>query len=385
MFEIAWISILLPSLWFLGIHIAKVLNINFKLASILYIWHTMFSVIYYRLTLVKISDASTYYDVGLNPDWEIGVGTDFINFISGILVSGLGMGILSTFIVLGFVGYLGLLILAHLFTIHIPTKYDIKISKAWIYIALFFPSLSFWSSYLGKDSIALFAVCLSLLAAANITKRYLIFAIAILLMMLVRPHVAAIMLVSVSMALLMSAQINILSRFALVSILGSACVIMIPFAIDYIGLSEGDITPDEYIMRMQSYGVDDSSGGLDLMSMPWPTRLFSYMFRPIFIDARNIEQLAASFENIVLFGLILFALFRLVSLIIKSESILVRYSYIYSCVMVIVLGNTAYNLGIAFRQKTMILPAIFILLLFVYGQSTYSRRQKATFNMKSDF
>lgn len=368
MTDILWLAFLIPILWLVGLRVANVLRIQNGLASALYIWHTIFCFIYFSLTLNKISDATTYYEAGLNPTWELGHGTDFINYISGILVSGFGMGIFTTFIIFGFFGYLALLVLAHLFLIHIPKYYEIKISKSFIYTALFLPSLSFWSSYLGKDSIALLAVCLSLLASANITKRYFLFAVAIVLMLLVRPHVAAIMVFSLGITLLVASRLNILTRAALIFIMGLAGAIMIPFAIDYIGLSEGGVTTDEYILRMQAYGVDDSTGGLDLTSMSWPFRLFSYMFRPMFIDAKNIEQFAASFENILLFSLIIFSAFKLVKIVFKSESILIRYSVIYAGLMLVVLGNTAYNLGIAFRQKTMILPAIFILLIFAYGE-----------------
>ena len=365
-FDLLWLPVLLIMFWILGTIIAKSLGLPEKLASGLYWWHTLFSIIYYWIHLIKGGDAIAYFNAGRYPDWNFNVGTEFVRYISGILVSILGMGFFTTFIVFGFLGYLGLLLFAYVLLFHLPDNGVTDRNRKWVYIILFLPSLSFWSSALGKDSVALFACCLGIFAAADIAGRKGTFMIAVFIMYAVRPHVAVCMLVGIIAAMMMSSNINLFVRIFVLSVMGGAIVLLLPYVIHYVGL-EAKFTGGEVADRvsmMHGFAYSGGSGGLDISTMSWPMRLFSYLFRPLFLDARNGEQLVTSFENMLL--LFLFIRFSrvLVKVLFFKNILLLRYAFIYSVMALVILGNTNYNLGIAVRQKTMFLPALFVLLVY---------------------
>ena len=93
--------------------------------------------------------------------------------------------------------------------------------------------------------------------------------------------------------------------------------------------------------------------------------MFAYLFRPLFIDAHSVLQLLASFENLFLLILIFKWLSSIKFKIRKWYKILKepdKILFVYLIVGWIVLAASMYNLGLASRQKYMLLPVLFILI-----------------------
>jgi hypothetical protein len=101
--------------------------------------------------------------------------------------------------------------------------------------------------------------------------------------------------------------------------------------------------------------------------------MFAYLFRPLFFDARNALALIVSVENLLM--LVLFIVFFLpsASSMFKDSSFTMRYNVIFCLSTLILLSLTTNNLGIAIRQKTMILPS-FLLLLALSASFFYAYR-----------
>ncbi len=68
-------------------------------------------------------------------------------------------------------------------------------------IIIFLPSVSFWSSAIGKDSVSFMAMSLALWASLQLNQRMRLMIFAILIMFIVRPHMAGIMIIALSFAL----------------------------------------------------------------------------------------------------------------------------------------------------------------------------------------
>ena len=67
-----------------------------------------------------------------------------------------------------------------------------------VLVSLLIPSLSFWTSGIGKDSLAFLAVGIFLWSVQAFSRRQIATASAVLIMLPVRPHVAALMVLSVA-------------------------------------------------------------------------------------------------------------------------------------------------------------------------------------------
>lgn len=363
-FDIIWLPVLVPVFWALGIRIARNLKLSTRLASALYWWHTLFSLLYYLLSLVKIADTRAYFAAGQSPDWVFAVGTEFVNFLAGILVSVMGMGALSTFIVFGFLGYIAMLLFAHLLIVYLPEEYGVDLDERVLYVVLFLPSLSYWGSALGKDPLAFFACCLALFAAVDLSGRRMLMLLAVLVMYMVRPHAAICMLIALAAAMLCSSDVSRTSRTSVSLMVGLAVLLLWPFVNQYVGFDQAGGDIGEYIAWRQGIRYKDAVAEVSLTEMSLPMRLFTYMFRPLFIDASGALMLLGSFENVLLLILFIRYFRKFFQIVVWGSQLFFRYAVFYSLLMWVMLGNVTTNLGAAYRQKTMILPALLVLLVF---------------------
>ncbi|WP_206361596.1 hypothetical protein, partial [Vibrio sp. F13] len=174
-------------------------------------------------------DAVNYYYWGAEPLASFRPGTVAINYITSILHQ-LDLSILGMFLVFNFFGSIGLLfVYASLNTI---TGNSSLFLRRLVLVFLFLPSVSFWSSSLGKDAISFLAMGIALFSSLNFHKRILLMFIALVLMLLVRPHMAGIMIIAVVISTVLSRDISLIPRFVLGSIGLVTALIMIPFALE---------------------------------------------------------------------------------------------------------------------------------------------------------
>lgn len=336
----------------------------------IFLWHTLFSIVYYLYTLSNAADAKLYYTHSIaGYRNEFYPGSPFVNLFSSLFSQGLDASYLNTTLQYNLVGTLGLIF----FYLSIK-KYLHIFSWHWILI-LFIPSMSFWSAGLGKDAISFLATCLFLYAVTNEKKSFLSIAIAFFLMFMVRPHIAALILVSYIIYFIIQARVNIVLKAILLPIIALGVFSSIGFVQSYAGLEDSSLTGvSDYIDERQGYNQGGGSS-LDISSMSYPMQMFTYIFRPLPFEAHSIVALVASIENTIL-------LFSFVYILLKSkfnyrpffkDKNLWLFMYVFlTCT---ILALTTSNLGIAARQKWMFMPVLIYLLVFSFYQyRTHSKR-----------
>lgn len=349
------------------IKLSPYFNLKTKRGLLIYIWHTLFCFAYFFYVQAFGGDAFAYYEKALVRDFDFALGTTAIVAFTKLLTYGLGFGILSCFLVFNIFGAIGLL--AFDGALKQATKYKSSFLKRLATIIIFLPSVSFWSSAIGKDAISFLAMGLALWAALNFNKRLLLMLLAILLMLLVRPHMAGMMVIALSVSIAFDKKTSVIKRFILsvVAIVGVA--IMVPFALDYAGVSDASSSEGliDYVEKRQSYNMD-GGGGVDISSMSLPMQLFTYMFRPIIFEARSITSLAAAIDNLILLYLFIVGIYAL--LIKKSRKFTEnrKFMWVYVILAWVVLAMTTANLGIAVRQKWMFAPMLIFLLISLTGK-----------------
>lgn len=359
------------AVFFLGCGVSFVVGRKFGInpvnSLILYIWHTLFSLFYCWYVLNAGGDAVTYFKEGQSWSGEFGVGTAAIRAISGILVSGMGLSILGAFLFFNIFGQIGLL--AFWGSLKQATIYKGWRVRLLATLVVFLPSISFWSSALGKDAIAFMATGLALWSSLNLSKRNALMTIAVLLMFLVRPHMAGIMVIAITIATLMDGNAS-LTRRALVGFTAAATTAaLIPFALRYAGLM--DVLDVQAIMGyidMRQEHNTDGGGGVDIAAMSLPMQMFTYLFRPMFFEVRNVFSLAAAIDNFILLTLFFWGgigLLRRRKACLGENRI---FMWTYSLGAWLVLAVTTANLGIALRQKWMFAPMLIFLLISIVGR-----------------
>lgn len=346
----------------ISILIARKFGAADKRSVILYLWHTLFTFAYYIYTLKFGADATVYYEQGLIGNYIFQPGTYFVRFIVMILTNYFYLNMIGCFLFFNILGALGLIILDSI--IHRVVVNQKRALKIIATLVIFLPSISFWSSGIGKDPISFLSVALALWSSLNLKNRLFAMSLSIIMMFFVRPHIAGILIIALAVSLLFDKKTNALVKILLASITIGISSLLIPYALNYAGI-QGSNTPEdiaEYIQgREDVYQNTDS--GVTLSEMSFPMKLFTYMFRPIIFEARSVTQLFSALDNILLLYLFIVGGYK----IIKTKNLNSlenrKFMWAYAIIAWIILALTTGNLGIAVRQKIMVLP--FFLYLFI--------------------
>lgn len=363
------------------IYTASRMYVSAVRGTILFVWHTLFAIFYAAFTLTEVADATMYFQEGIYGSRSLTPGTDFVIAFTSFLQEILGQSYLPVALACSMFGAIGLVIFDG--CLQAVARNGGRLERLFASAFVFLPSLSFWSAGLGKDAIAFFAAALFSLAMFNIRRRYLVIALSVVIMGLVRPHFAAIMIVAVAGAALIERDIRPTVRITVVLVSLVLGAVAGPFVLNYVGL-RGNINAEaiqEYMEERQGYNLEGGSS-VDIASMNPILRVPAVMLRPTLLEARSLFLLVTGFENAVL--TILFA-WSAVLLATRRASIQVRYwrfGLLYSLMGIAVLSQTVANLGIANRQKWMaFLPLLIICMSVVAVQRAYRGAMRRAPNM----
>lgn len=372
MFESSWSIISAFIVFLLGFVIiarmSRYFGLKKKRGFLLYFWHTLFCFAYFYYVSTFGGDALAYYSKALSDGFEFRVGTTAVVLFTKILVQGLGFGVITCFLFFNILGSIGLL--AFDGALKQATQYKSKFFKRLATIIVFLPSVSFWSAAIGKDAISFMAMGLALWAAMKLNKRILLMIVAIVTMLIVRPHMAGMMIIALAMSVMFDKKSSPLKRISLgiLAIAGTAA--MVPFALQYAGVSDPSSSKAlmDYVENRQSYNME-GGGGVDIANMSLPMQLFTYMFRPLIFEARSITALAAAIDNLILLYLFIVGFYALIKKKRREFTENRKFMWVYVILAWIVLAMTTANLGIAIRQKWMFAPILIFLLISLVGKN----------------
>lgn len=367
-----WHVISAIMVFFVGLVVAmmqrRVFRVPVSYAVGLYLWHTVFCAYYFYYSLSNVADAQTYYLYSLNIGAPFALGTVSIYYLVAIFSDLMGMSYLGVFLVFNIFGYVGMVALASV--MRSLLRDSSQLIRTVGTAALLLPSLSFWSSAPGKDSLAFMAVGLMCWAAPRLQHRYPAALIATAVFLAVRPHMAAILIASLAATVIFADNVLPRVKAVLIALAAPAAVAAVIFGAQYVGFREqGNLSGlASYVETRQGYNLEGGSS-VDIASMNVPFRMFTYLFRPLFFDTNSILGIVVSVENLILLLLSVIAISRMSvqrSLLSMFES---RFYLLYIIVSWALLANTTANLGIAIRQKWMFLPMLLLIIVSYLGRS----------------
>lgn len=233
-------------------------------------------------------------------------------------------------------------------------------------ILFLLPGLHFWTSNIGKDSFALAGLALFLFGAADFKKRIWQAVAGLILVAMVRPHIAVILAAAVALAQLeFSFRLNRIFTLALFS--GAGLTVAYFTFQAFFGINVLDIGElGKFFTERDAMFSSMTTADVTYYSNPF-RRIAQFLFQPLFFDARDGFALAASMENAILIAVMMTItadIFQRYSL----RSAEGRLYFFFLITMMLVLGLTSYNVGLALRQKVMLYPA-FILSIALLGSS----------------
>ena len=334
-------------------------------ALAMYIWHTIFCFVYVGYAKSNSADANRYFNSN-NLDFDsFRLGTVAVEQFTSVLkvIDISYLGCFLVFNIIGTIGYMA--VSASLFD---ATKFANKHARLLALFFIFLPSLSFWSSAIGKDAISFLSVGLALWSSLNFKSRKLLMFVSVLLMMVVRPHMAGLMIIALAMSLIFDKNIGKLTKSLLTTFTLLVAFLFIPYVLQYANISAGDGIQgvSDYITLRESHNTQGGSS-VNIAGMSLPMKMFTYVFRPLPFEAHSITALMASLDNVLLL-IIFFTGIRKLTHIKRSQAN--RYfMWFYAFGALIILSLTTANLGIAMRQKWMFLPFFAYLFISAFSQT----------------
>ncbi|MBB5514557.1 hypothetical protein FHS89_000555 [Rubricella aquisinus] len=208
--------------------------------------------------------------------------------------------------------------------------------------------------------------------AKNPSRHLMLLLSALTIMLLVRPHMALMFLIALGVGNILTGRMSLIAKigFTFLSVLLVAFLLPALMDLFNIGSDLNDIA--QYIESRQE--IIEGGSSIILSEMVWPARLFAFLFRPLIFEGGNAIALVAGIENTILVTFMLLILLKARKGFrhdpdLPGKMVLLSYAVISWWL----LGNVTYNLGLAARQKWMVLPFVVVVLIAMSRSYAHER------------
>jgi hypothetical protein len=342
----------------------------------LFFYHYFLSVCYYLYVLFNPSDSKFYYQKvqfyfrGENWSDFYGTSTRFVEWIGFPLINYLGFSyeaIMALFSLFGFLGFL---------YFYVFFKENIKFKHSFLGVNLlalivFLPNLHFWSSSFGKGSVAFLGLALFFYGISKIHTRWVAIIIGGIITYHVRPHILLVVLVSSGLAFVFSSKgVGFASRMTF--ILGAAVAFFFIYrdVLQMVGIEEEQFMTQGLDLTHRASELTKAASGVDITSYGLPLQIFTFLYRPLFIDGGGGLGFLVSFENFfyLLLTLQLFSSWKGITFFFRA-SFLAKSAFLSFLTITIALAQISGNLGLAMRQKSQVMVLfLFVIIAFLDDQ-----------------
>jgi Uncharacterised nucleotidyltransferase len=357
-----------------------VLAVVAKLGASYFRYHTAVS------TYGGIADATGYDDYGrrLARAWLNGGGapeldslreTNFIRWFTGVVYYVFGTNMVVGFFVFGLLAVLGSY-LWYRATVEAVPRVD---KRVYLALVLFAPSVAFWPSSIGKESLMQLGLGAVALATAHLLGHRLARA-AVLggaggwLLWVVRPHLLALVTLAAGFAYaagrvrgnggamrsLMARPVGLLAMVLVMAFAVSQATKFL--GIEDLSLSSIEAELDENTERTSQGGSEYHHGGNSLNPLRVPEGAATVLLRPFPWETESSLQLLSSVESALLAAIIVARLPSLRAALAGARST----PFLLYCWTLVLLYAATFssiaNFGLLVRQRSLVLPPLYVLI-----------------------
>ena len=333
-----------------------------------------------------VADAAGYYGKGLALSEQFRAGVFHLNLhtftgsstftylISAAVLTIIGPSKLGGFLVFSWLGFWGLFFFYRAFVIAVPEGRR----RQYAALTFFMPTLLFWPSEIGKEAWMMLSLGLAAYGAAVALARspwrgLLASALGLWLASLVRPHMAAMLVLAMAVGFLVRKPKSELRQLApVVKGLGLALVGILAFVLVRKAsafLAQAGVTVGGGLTHAVDQLVARTGGGgsgfePSILTSPIhaPIDIVTVLYRPLLFEANSITSLAAALEGSFLLVL---TVVRFRWIIAAARSVrrqpYVAVALAYTIMFLIAFSVFA-NYGTLVRERSQLLPLFFVLL-----------------------
>lgn len=358
--DVLWVPVLVFLSYAGAVKIGHRVGVSHKMSVQILLYHSIFCLIYIWYSLNFASDVNRYVLWAEAGEYVLRPGKGMVTAFTAIFIEGFGMSRTSAFIPFNFMGTIALIVL---YSVLRPLWCESPNWRRFIpSIIVFLPGFSFWSSAIGKDAPAFLGTCLAVFAMQSPKRRWPVLLLGFCLAFAVRPYFGLMIGLAVTWSIILGSGMKMSVKIFVAGFFGAISLVVFPFVLREVGLDQANSIVDLNTFIQTRAGYNQFGGGsVDISSMSFPMQLFTYLFRPLFFDARNIFQIEASVESLVLLLIVGSNVKGIARLIFRDRTSQIQYSSVLFLVGWIMFSQITANLGISVRQKTMILPPLLVL------------------------
>jgi hypothetical protein len=300
-------------------------------------------------------------------------GTPFVVLLTGLLFYVTGPTSLGGFLVFSWLGFWGLFLFYRAFRIAVPQG-D---ARRYALLLFFLPSLVFWSSSIGKEPWMTLSLGICAYGSARLlTDRrggLLLIALGITMAAAVRPHIAPIPLLAITMGYLVRSRrsarpgpLRPLVKVMGLAVLICGSVLAVSQAKHYLDLKSVDGQSIQAVVaeseKRTTDGGSSFNGRAVTTPLDFPQAFVTVLFRPFPTEAHNAQALAGAAEGTVLLMIFLSSGPRLAQGLrqLRHKPYL-AVALATTCLFVYALSGYS-NFGLLVRQRVQVLPFLMVLL-----------------------
>jgi len=314
------------------------------------------------------------------PQIDVGsAGTTFVSQVTALLyVPHVPSNMVGGFFIFATVAFLGQLLLYAAFRRAVPGA-----RLGWYAVGvLMLPSMVFWPSSIGKESLMVFFIGIAAYGSARLLAEYRIRWVIVAAAGMagaaeIRTHIAALLAASITIAMLLGkapkVRVAQVRRLGFAAVAAAGLVVAVTTASLQFGIDLSSVSSDvdPFISELQRRTQEGGSAvqGQAIRSLAdVPAGVMRVVFRPLPNEAVSPQGWASALESVVL----LIVVILLLPAMIRHIGRLRQYPYLlFSLVFVVgfIVGFSAiFNLGILARQRTQMLPFLVALLVGLGGR-----------------
>ena len=350
-----------------------------KKMNLLYVYHLFFYGVYSWYAYHNSSDSHAYFRFlsGYEGGWfgTFGTDTTFIHFLA-LPFFRIGFSYDMLMLTFAWFGYLGFMYAYLFFREKIPLNIKVFKNIDLFTLILFFPNMHFWTASLGKGSAIFLGLMMFTYAIVKPSSRLGLLILGSVIIYFIRPHVFFFVAIGTVLGYMSGNDKIPVGRQVLIY---TTLIVGLFLAKDQIlavaNLQGSDNLVEDFqnFSEERSESLSTSGSGVDMSSYPLPFQLFTFWFRPLFIDAPNFLGIITSFENL-LYLLLFFKILNkdFIRFLRKSPS-LVKMSFVIFLSTSFAMTFVMSNLGIIMRQKSMVMYYLFFVIYYYLAQKKYNK------------
>jgi len=301
-------------------------------------------------------------------------GTGGMRYIAGLVATITNTSAIAEFLVFTWLGFVGCYLLYRAFVTAMPDADH----RRYALLIFLWPTLLFWPSSVGKDCWLLFTLGIGALGAARVFVRrpggYTLLIIGLLLGSVVRPHVALIELVAFAFALLIGRRVETrpgaITPGSVAKIAGLLVMLVIGTVLvnrtaDLLAANDINASVDSALSRNSTrtaQGGSQFNPSNPKTPIGYAIATVTILVRPFPFEAHAADQLMVAIEGLVLMVLAAVSWRRLLTIPRRLRSDPYMTMALINTLMFIFALGTVSNFGILSRQRSQLMPFVFVLL-----------------------